>query len=216
MGLSGLRFRKACIKWTTAQSSASYASGTTKPTILQEKVTGVLCPSAPMIVTFVAALACFLPLPNHLDLPSTASRTAWSLDWWDKQQYAAIERSIQSPIASSSACSCRKGKRSALVDHQTKNKEHKQLVQDMELGLKRVMLVGGVAQRLLGKVAIITGLPAPQNTSCSLLENVAGLQLMSASVPVPKGQLLSAEAAVLLQLMLHVCAQARQELEKKL
>lgn len=43
------------------------------------------------------------------------------------------------------------------MDHQTKNKEHKQLVQDMELGLKRVMLVGGVAQRLLGKVAIITG-----------------------------------------------------------
>lgn len=55
------------------------------------------------------------------------------------------------------ACAGRKGKRSALVDHQTKNKEHKQLVQDMELGLKRVMLVGGVAQRLLGKVAIITG-----------------------------------------------------------
>ena len=54
-------------------------------------------------------------------------------------------------------CVGRKGKRSALVDHQTKNKEHKQLVQDMELGLKRVMLVGGVAQRLLGKVAIITG-----------------------------------------------------------
>ena len=27
----------------------------------------------------------------------------------------------------------------------------------MELGLKRVMLVGGVAQRLLGKVAIVTG-----------------------------------------------------------
>jgi len=52
---------------------------------------------------------------------------------------------------------CRKGKRSALVDHQTKSKEHKQLVQDMELGLKRVMLVGGVAQRLLGKVAIVTG-----------------------------------------------------------
>lgn len=30
-------------------------------------------------------------------------------------------------------------------------------MQDMELGLKRVMLVGGVAQRLLGKVAIVTG-----------------------------------------------------------
>lgn len=46
------------------------------------------------------------------------------------------------------------------MDHQTKNKEHKQLVQDMELGLKRVMLVGGVAQRLLGKVAIVTGTSA--------------------------------------------------------
>ena len=38
-----------------------------------------------------------------------------------------------------------------------KNKEHKQLVAEMEAGLKRVMLVGGVAHRLAGKVAIITG-----------------------------------------------------------
>ena len=65
------------------------------------------------------------------------------------------------------ACAGRKGKRSALVDHQTKNKEHKQLVQDMELGLKRVMLVGGVAQRLLGKVAIITGESVPDNVNRS-------------------------------------------------
>lgn len=63
------------------------------------------------------------------------------------------------PQAEANLHTYRKGKRSALVDHQTKNKEHKQLVQDMELGLKRVMLVGGVAQRLLGKVAIVTGLP---------------------------------------------------------
>lgn len=54
---------------------------------------------------------------------------------------------------------CRKGKRSALVDHQTKNREHKQLVEAMETNLKRVMLVAGVAQRLLGKVAIVTGEP---------------------------------------------------------
>ena len=53
--------------------------------------------------------------------------------------------------------SYRKGKRSALVDHQTKNREHKQLVESMETSLKRVMLVAGVAQRLLGKVAIVTG-----------------------------------------------------------
>lgn len=43
------------------------------------------------------------------------------------------------------------------MDHQTKNKEHKQLSQEMEMGLKRVMLVAGVGQRLLGKVAIVTG-----------------------------------------------------------
>ncbi len=54
---------------------------------------------------------------------------------------------------------CRKGKRSALVDHQSKNKEHKQLVAEMESGLKHVMLMAGTAQRLLGKVAIITGDP---------------------------------------------------------
>ena len=44
------------------------------------------------------------------------------------------------------------------MDHQTKNKEHKQLSQEMEMGLKRVMLVAGVGQRLLGKVAIVTGM----------------------------------------------------------
>ena len=52
---------------------------------------------------------------------------------------------------------CRKGKRSALVDHQAKNREHKQLVEAMESSIKRVMLVAGVAQRLAGKVAIVTG-----------------------------------------------------------
>jgi hypothetical protein len=55
----------------------------------------------------------------------------------------------------------RKGKRSALVDHQAKNKEHKALVAEMETGLKRVMLVAGVAQRLLGKVAVVTGAHGP-------------------------------------------------------
>ena len=53
--------------------------------------------------------------------------------------------------------SYRKGKRSALVDHQTKNREHKILVEAMATSMKRVMLVGGVAQRLMGKVAIVTG-----------------------------------------------------------
>ena len=64
----------------------------------------------------------------------------------------------QQPTVTDHANVGRKGKRSALVDHQTKNKEHKQLSQEMEMGLKRVMLVAGVSQRLLGKVAIVTGL----------------------------------------------------------
>ena len=51
----------------------------------------------------------------------------------------------------------RKGKRSALVDHQMKNREHKVLVEAMETTLKRVVLLAGVPQRLIGKVAIITG-----------------------------------------------------------
>jgi len=61
----------------------------------------------------------------------------------------------------------RKGKRSALVDHQAKNKEHKALVAEMETGLKRVMLVAGVAQRLLGKVAVVTGAPGPPATAAA-------------------------------------------------
>ena len=61
------------------------------------------------------------------------------------------------PVSASQLPACRKGKRSALMDHQMKNKEHKQLVAEMEAGLKRVMLVGGVAHRLAGKVAVITG-----------------------------------------------------------
>ena len=66
------------------------------------------------------------------------------------------------------------------MDHQTKNKEHKQLVQDMELGLKRVMLVGGVAQRLLGKVAIVTGM-----TLCKEYQAHSLLLLQRKTVPTP-------------------------------
>ena len=61
----------------------------------------------------------------------------------------------------------RKGKRSALVDHMSKNKEHKALVAEMETGLKRVMLVAGVAQRLLGKVAVVTGVPLARSAVSS-------------------------------------------------
>lgn len=57
---------------------------------------------------------------------------------------------------------CRKGKRSALVDHQSKNKEHKQLVAEMETGLRQVPVLAPTSQRLQGKVALITGeLPVP-------------------------------------------------------
>ncbi len=69
----------------------------------------------------------------------------------------------------------RKGKRSALVDHQTKNKEHKALVGDMETGLKRVMLVAGVAQRLLGKVAVVTGNLNQKESKCLSRSAATGL-----------------------------------------
>ena len=49
----------------------------------------------------------------------------------------------------------------------SKNKEHKALVAEMETGLKRVMLVAGVAQRLLGKVAVVTGVPLASSAVCS-------------------------------------------------
>lgn len=42
-----------------------------------------------------------------------------------------------------------------------KNREHKVLVEAMETTLKRVVLLAGVPQRLLGKVAIVTGQPVP-------------------------------------------------------
>jgi hypothetical protein len=50
------------------------------------------------------------------------------------------------------------------VDHQTKNREHKVLVEAMETSLKRVVLLAGVPQRLLGKVAIVTGTPSLPET----------------------------------------------------
>jgi hypothetical protein len=45
------------------------------------------------------------------------------------------------------------------VDHQTKNKEHKQLVIEMETGLRQVPVIAPTSQRLQGKVALITGSP---------------------------------------------------------
>jgi hypothetical protein len=54
---------------------------------------------------------------------------------------------------------CRKGKRSALVDHQSKNREHRQLADALAPRGPQVAFVAGMAQRLPGKVAIVTGDP---------------------------------------------------------
>ncbi len=53
---------------------------------------------------------------------------------------------------------CRKGKRSALVDHHMKNKQHRGLMAEMDKQLRKVTIVSGMAQRLTQKVAIVTGL----------------------------------------------------------
>jgi len=58
-----------------------------------------------------------------------------------------------------------------LVDHQTKNREHKVLVEAMETSLKRVVLLAGVPQRLLGKVAIVTGTTLFQGKARENMEN---------------------------------------------
>ncbi len=94
-------------------------------------------------------------------------------------------------------CHCRKGKRSALVDHQTKNKEHKQLVQDMELGLKRVMLVGGVAQRLLGKVAIVTGAAKGIGLACASCLGHEGAKVVVADIDEEGAKRYEAQGALL-------------------
>ncbi len=52
---------------------------------------------------------------------------------------------------------CRKGKRSALVDHHMKNKQHRMLMAEMDKSLRKVTIVSGMAQRLTNKVAIVTG-----------------------------------------------------------
>ena len=51
----------------------------------------------------------------------------------------------------------RKGKRSALVDHHMKNKQHRSLMAEMDKQLRKVTIVSGMAQRLTNKVAIVTG-----------------------------------------------------------
>lgn len=51
----------------------------------------------------------------------------------------------------------RKGKRSAVVDHHQRNKQHGILFAQMEKSFRKVALVSGQAQRLANKIAIVTG-----------------------------------------------------------
>ena len=60
---------------------------------------------------------------------------------------------------------CRKGERSALVEHAASNTAHGELVGDMARALHRVPLVSGVGHRLSGKIAIVTGTAAAAATA---------------------------------------------------
>ncbi|KAK9827478.1 hypothetical protein WJX74_004898 [Apatococcus lobatus] len=104
-----------------------------------------------------------------------------------------------------------KGKRSALVDHQTKNKEHKQLSQEMEMGLKRVMLVAGVSQRLLGKVAIVTGGAKGIGYACASCLGHEGCKVVVADID-EQG---SSRAVSQLQLEGVLAAAAKCDVSKK-
>jgi hypothetical protein len=72
---------------------------------------------------------------------------------------AKVQRPTTSLYQSCSCCHNRKGKRSALVDHHMKNKQHRSLMAEMDKQLRKVTIVSGMAQRLTNKVAIVTGVP---------------------------------------------------------
>ncbi len=55
---------------------------------------------------------------------------------------------------------CRKGKRSALVEHGRRSAPHAELVGEVRRSLHSVPLVGGLAHRLAGRIAIVTGAAA--------------------------------------------------------
>ena len=65
-------------------------------------------------------------------------------------------------VKAAAAAANRKGKRSALVDHHMKNKQHRSLMAEMDKQLRKVTIVSGMAQRLTNKVAIVTGVPGFQ------------------------------------------------------
>lgn len=105
----------------------------------------------------------------------------------------------------------RKGKRSALVDHQSKNKEHKQLVAEMESGMKHVMLMAGTAQRLQGKVAIVTGGGKGIGLACASCLGHEGCKIVVADIDDTAA---SSAVTQLLQEGIVACA-ARCDVTKK-
>ena len=66
---------------------------------------------------------------------------------------------VTTSVTAAAAATNRKGKRSALVDHHMKNKQHRSLMAEMDKQLRKVTIVSGMAQRLTNKVAIVTGAP---------------------------------------------------------
>ena len=105
------------------------------------------------------------------------------------------------------------------MDHQTKNREHKQLVESMETSLKRVMLVAGVAQRLLGKVAIVTGtilapcclsplwnLISQQEQQIELDTGTAPNKERSSNTPMASGMVVMLAAQSICMVVVHVTA----------
>ena len=67
----------------------------------------------------------------------------------------------------------------------------------MELGLKRVMLVGGVAQRLLGKVAIVTGAAKGIGLACASCLGHEGAKVVVADIDEEGAKRYEAQAALL-------------------
>ena len=99
----------------------------------------------------------------------------------------------------------RKGKRSALVDHQSKNREHRQLADALAPRGPQVALVAGMAQRLPGKVAIVTGAPFASHCSSGYrpLQLAAGRRTrrISACLLRPSHLMLQASSAAAGQLL---------------
>lgn len=89
-----------------------------------------------------------------------------------------------------------KGKRSALVDHHMKNKQHRMLMAEMDKSLRKVTIVSGMAQRLTNKVAIVTGGAKGIGYACAACLGHEGAQVVIADIDETAAQ----QAAQRLQL----------------